>query len=242
MDHVDRFAIGDVLRAAFAAYARNVLPLVGLSLLAYAPVCVWLAAADALATLSANDPVLTLLFALFGSILTPACAYWLQAAVTYCVIRDLRGGRPAFAELVTQAFRGTPYAVVAALLVGLATGLGLLLLVIPGVVLFLMFWVAVPAAVVERRLGSALPRSHRLTTGHKWPLLGLTMLLLLAVIAVAVLATLPLAISAPSLAPFLTILLSVLVQPPWATVVAVAYHRLRVLRDGPDGAIAKVFD
>ena len=35
-----------------------------------------------------------------------------------------------------------------------------------------MFWVATPAAIVEGRFASALRRSHALTNGHKWELLG----------------------------------------------------------------------
>jgi uncharacterized membrane protein len=68
----------------------------------------------------------------------------------------------------------------ASLLFSLAVGVGLVLLIVPGVIFGLMFMFA-PFIVIERELGpiDALNASNQLTRGHKWQLLGLVLLLVL---------------------------------------------------------------
>ena len=56
-------------------------------------------------------------------------------------------------------------------------GLASILLLIPGIVVLCMFYVAIPVAVVERMGASdALSRSKALTAGHKMTIFGLTLL------------------------------------------------------------------
>ena len=175
MAPIDRFEVGDVAGTAVAVCARNFLLFGGLLLLAFAPTALWREIADGgdLGLWVNGERLLQLDF--IGAVLTPLGMVWMQAGVMYGVIRDLRGGRAGFVELATQAFRATPHVAVVTVLAGLATAVGYLCLVVPGVVLFL-FWVALPVAVVERRFGSALGRSYRLTNGCKWRILGLTLL------------------------------------------------------------------
>lgn len=68
----------------------------------------------------------------------------------------------------------------AKLLTGVVVVLGFLLLVIPGVILALMFLFS-EYLVVDRKLGplEAMAESKRITSGHKWKLLGLAGLLVL---------------------------------------------------------------
>lgn len=246
-----------MLRVAFGVYARNVLALLGLSILAAVPPVLWLWGIEEFAQGLANSLVATFfLVTLPAAVIGPACGYWLQAGVTYAVIRTMRGGRPTFYATVTQALRALPQVAVAGLLTTIVLVLGLLCFIVPGIVLFFMLWVVVPVAVVERRFGSALTRSHALTRGHKWPLLGLT-LIMVVLWAIVLAVTIPIALLVFEI-PEGPILFRVnwLVQTPeipvmvggmigqsmWATVLAVAYHDLRVLKEGPGTAIARVFD
>jgi uncharacterized membrane protein len=66
------------------------------------------------------------------------------------------------------------------ILVSLAIGVGLVLLIVPGIILGLMFMFT-PFLVIERELGpiEAMKESHRITRGHKWNLLGLLLMTLL---------------------------------------------------------------
>lgn len=246
-----------MLRVAFGLYARNVLALLGLVILASVPPVLWLLGIEAFAQRLADSDVATfLLVTLPAGLIGPACSYWLQAGVTYSVIRNLRGGRPTFYAMLTQALCALPQVVVAGFLTSIVLILGLLCFIVPGVVLFLMLWVAVPVAVVERRFGSALTRSHALTRGHKWSLLGLTFIMLV-LWGVVLAVTIPIALlvfeipEGPILfrviwlvqTPEIPVMVAgMIVQSVWATVLAVGYHHLRVLEEGPGSAIARVFD
>ena len=68
----------------------------------------------------------------------------------------------------------------ASILLGLAIGIGFVLLIVPGVIFALMFMFTT-FIVIERELGpiNAMNESNRLTRGHKWQLFGLVLLLVL---------------------------------------------------------------
>jgi uncharacterized membrane protein len=68
----------------------------------------------------------------------------------------------------------------ASLLLSLAVAIGFVLLIVPGIIFGLMFMFAT-FVVIERELGpiDAMNESNRLTRGHKWPLLGFVLLLVL---------------------------------------------------------------
>src|SRR5262249_10224520 len=63
---------------------------------------------------------------------------------------------------------------------GFLENVGLILVIIPGLILYAMWFVAVPACVIER-LGpwTSLRRSRQLTTGHRSKLFGLALLLII---------------------------------------------------------------
>ncbi|HEX2448687.1 MAG TPA: hypothetical protein VHK26_10980 [Methyloceanibacter sp.] len=66
------------------------------------------------------------------------------------------------------------------ILLTLAIAIGLVLLIVPGIIFALMFMFA-PFVVIERQLGpiDSMNESNRITRGHKWQLLGFSLLLVL---------------------------------------------------------------
>ena len=68
----------------------------------------------------------------------------------------------------------------ASLLLGITIAVGLVLLIVPGIIFTLMF-LFTTFIVIDRELGpiEAMKESHRITRGHKWPLLGFLLLLML---------------------------------------------------------------
>jgi uncharacterized membrane protein len=72
----------------------------------------------------------------------------------------------------------------ASILVGLAVGIGFVLLVVPGLIAMVLFMFAT-FIVIDRGLGpiEAMKESMRIGRGHRWTLLGLVAVLLLIVIA-----------------------------------------------------------
>src|SRR5215813_367278 len=123
--------------------------------------------------------------------------------------------------------------------------LGLCLLIIAGLILYTIWFVALPAYVVER-IGpwSSLRRSRELTKGHRWKLFGLALLLFIGGFGSSLL---QFALAAVDADPIVELIGRLIWQGLWVsfvtTVVAVAYHDLRVAKEGVDiDQIAGVFD
>jgi hypothetical protein len=99
---------------------------------------------------------------------------WVQGALVE-VVRDIHEGRrPASFEHLYDTTRGQLWRLAAGgVLTGLGVGIGVLLLIIPGLVLLTRWSLLVPVIVVEGRpLREAFDRSVRLVQGNGWPVFG----------------------------------------------------------------------
>jgi hypothetical protein len=110
------------------------------------------------------------LVVLFGSCL-------LQGALTQVATSDLRGEKPNLGVAAATGFR----AFGPLLLLGIVSGLAILLataaLIVPGIMMSLVWAVAGPSLVIERKgVFEALSRSRELTRGRRWPIFGLTLI------------------------------------------------------------------
>jgi len=135
---------------------------------------------------------------------------------------------------------------------GLLTGIGAVFLVIPGLWIYAVFSVIVPAIVIERAGFGAMGRSAKLTKEYRWPVLG-TLLLIGIVTAIlsAVVAFVFSAVSAIVGGGAFGIAVSVIVNAALYAVsyglsgiaVSLIYARLREIKEGVGvDALADVFD
>lgn len=115
----------------------------------------------------------------------------------------------------------------AGLIASLATGLGFLLLIVPG--LWVMAALSlVPAVVLVEDGGfGSLRRSLELTKGRRWPIVGLLVLVLLAGLLANVLLMIGTALLPPVLQPFAGSFVSNLLMVLLCAVTIVIYRRLR---------------
>lgn len=171
-----RFEIGRVISRTFAVIGRNFGPFALMALL-----------------LGGLPSLLTTLFQLyFAKAGTPvfnpataglwiiallvmlACAFTLQAAIVHATVADLNARRVVVGESLMVGLRNVLPLIGLAILTALGVGLGTLLLIVPGVILALMWSVAVPAMIVERTgVMQAFSRSNDLTRGRRWAIFGL---------------------------------------------------------------------
>ena len=263
MREVNGFLLGDIVRTGFSAYFSNLAVFVPLSLVVFVPYFV--AAGYFLPDLASleegfvgldpntvpEDPAAVLeMMRVVGVMMllmwvNLICLFGLQAGLTYGVVRHLRGGPAGFAQTFFESMRRLLPVALIAIVVGIATVVGLVLLIVPGVIIGLMLWVAVPAAAVERNGLGALRRSCELTQGYKGQLLGLALLLgvcnYVALSLVDLGATL--LFDDVWLYPIVNQFAFILTSGIWASIVAVTYHDLRVIKEGVDtNAIARVFE
>ena len=165
-----------------------------------------------------------------------------QATALYGAFQQM-GGKPfSISQSLGVGFARALPVLGVALLAVLFSGLAWILLVVPGIMVFCMLYVAVPACVIEE-LGvmASLDRSANLTKGYRWQIFGL--LALVGIISVIAQISLLLLVG--------SLLWGLLVTFGWllfatsfgAVLVAVVYHDLRAAKEGMDiDNLANVFD
>jgi MFS family permease len=190
---------------------------------------------------SATTAILLVVAGLLGLIIGPL----VQAAILYGAFQDMRGRRVSIGESLDVALRRFFPVLGVAICVSFAIGIGIILLIVPGLIFASMFFVAAPACVVER-LGpfKSMRRSRELTAGHRWKVFGL--LLLLTIVNLIVVNVLKLGLGAmagPILALIALLIWGALYGGFSALIAVVSYHDLRVAKEGIDiEQIAAVFD
>lgn len=177
--------VADVLAPTVRLYREHLVP-VGKIVLAAVPTQ---AALDFIVTQPATGPTFSpmmLALAWLGSL---AVGSLVTGALVHAVLGLLRTGQsPPLLESFAFGLRRWWKVMTCSILVGLLVGAASLLLCIPGVLLMVIYAVAVPAAAVEN-LGSvaAMERSSRLTSGARWPVFGSIFVLWVFIIGVSTL-------------------------------------------------------
>ena len=163
MEH--EFSTGPIFSKSFDIFGQNFSFMAILGLIATIPTF--------LTTLDPENPTLTLLVMPVTFLIT----YLIQGVVVYGVFQHLTGQKVNLGDSFNVAFRRFGYLILVALASGFLTGLGTLFLIIPGIIISLMLWVAIPVTMVEKGgVGHALQRSRELTTGYRLQIFGITVL------------------------------------------------------------------
>lgn len=163
------------------------------------------------------------------------------AAVTFGVLQHMRGRHASLGNCLATGLRCLVTVILVAILQGLATLVGMLFCIIPGIIIAMMYSVAVPAAVEERPGAlAALKRSELLTEGYRMTIFAVLLLLWLLSVAFGLAVEFGL-----SGVPAMVVRLAgnVVSTAMGATVAAVFYYRLRSARESVDVLdLASVFD
>lgn len=174
--------------------------------------------------------------ALLAAIVGIIAAYLLQAALVKAV-QDVRDGRAdlSLGETLQAARPFIARVAVASILAGIAIGIGLILLIVPGLFLLTIWCLIVPVIVLEDvDFGASFGRSRALVRGHGWQVFGTIVLVFLVLIVVgliigAVLAALPDALRGV----ISGVVSGTLVAPFLALVVTLGYYRLKAVETVP---------
>jgi hypothetical protein len=109
------------------------------------------------------------------------------AAMARLVV-DAQAGRQDTAQVYLRAAMASALTVAAlTIAISVMGGLGIVLLILPGIWVLAVFSVAIPAAVIEGRGFDALARSAALTKGYRWPIVGFGLVFLLIVVLLSLL-------------------------------------------------------
>jgi hypothetical protein len=168
-----------------------------------------------------------------------------EAMIVYATFQALRGRGIDPRASIARGLQRFGAVFVASILIGVVTLLGFLLLIVPGLIVMVVFYVAIPACVVEQLGPSAsLSRSSQLTSGYRWQIFGAAFAVLIAQIVVeSIIAAMlhrPETLVAFEVVTFLWTALGSAYQ---AVLVTLIYHDLRVAKEGIDiEQLASVFD
>jgi len=159
---MNEFNVGSVLSRSVGIWLKNLVPFVIIALVAHAPVLVYTyIAGESLTGIKTWSILVSFIALLCGNIAT--------GAIVYGVLMQLRGEPASIGRCIAVGL-GRMFPILGvAIASGLAVGLGVLLLIIPGLIVLTMLYVAVPVAVVERPgVFASLNRSGDLTKGNRW--------------------------------------------------------------------------
>ena len=234
--------VGSVFQRTFTIWAGNLVPFCLVGLIVQSPVLLTLVGIE---VTGASMPLLQRVLGLVSNILTLILA----GGVTYGVFQHLRGEKADFGEILRLGLSrlGTVWGT--AILTGLAIALGMCALLIPGLILMTRFWVAVPVAVIEAPGAfAAMGRSGELTEGNRWRVFAVALTLGAAMFVAALFlglglalfqgsseaATLGEGLAEPAWSQALLEILLIPLQALNAVAPAIAYHDLRVGKEGAD--------
>lgn len=185
-----------------------------------------------------------------GAVLNLIGSYLLQAMVLKAAVNGFNGKSTTFEAAFEVAVRMALPLLGLAIVVGLGMMVGLILLVVPAIFLAVIWSVAAPVLVAERRdVTESLRRSADLTKGHRWSVFGLMVVyvvmwwLIALVVGGLVLAVGGLAGTTPMLTVVINPLVNTLSVVIASAGVASLYYELRTSKEGVGvDELASVFD
>lgn len=243
------FSIGGVLGTSLSVFFRNIIPFGILSLVLGIPYLLIQVGVIPIGQVGPDGSVDYLGLAISG-IISTLTSCLITAALVYGTFQDLRGQRAGMGACIAGALSTLIPVAVGAILYAIAIGLASLAFIIPGLILATVWWVYVPAIVIERQgIMSAFGRSAQLTKGRRWSIFGLILLVVALGFAVGAVVGLAVGVAAfaggGSVGPlaYAIAILQLLIMAFGAVLSAVGYYYLRAEKEGIDiNDIAQVFD
>lgn len=115
-------------------------------------------------------------------------AYVMQGMVVKAAINSFNDKQTTFGEALSAGAKVFLPLLGLAIVAGVATGFGYILLIVPGIMLTVLWSVSAPAVVAEKRgVFEAMQRSRDLTRGYRWHIFGLLVIYLVLSMVVGML-------------------------------------------------------
>ena len=236
------FRVGRVFDRTISVYTRNFLIFTLVPLIAYLPSVLFTVGTGTGGMSYQNR---NWVIGLLAVILTVMLGLLSQAILVYGSFQDMRGKQVNIGESFNIGISRLVPILGLTVLEGLCVMVGFMLLIVPGIILVTMWFVAVPVCIVERHgPWQSMVRSGELTKGHRWKIFGILLLLYLVTAIVGYILTSVMgAIGGTILALIATLIWNGIWGAFFAIFVVVTYYELRVAKEGVDiEQIASVFD
>src|SRR3954453_9150534 len=177
--------------------------------------------------------------ALLAAIVSLVAAFLLQAALVKAV-DDVRDGTAdmSLSDTLNAAKPHIGRVAGASILAGIAIGIGLILLIAPGLYLMTIWCLIVPVIVLEGAgVGAAFTRSRALVRGNGWNVLGVIVLVILLLLGFSIVLGLIMSALPDAVKQFVSGIISGTLTAPYiALVLTLSYFRLRQAQGSGDVA------
>lgn len=252
------FTVGNVFSRAFSVMSGAAATVFGISFLFGAiPQAIWsFILPTFMVGLRPGDFTPFMVVMALGGLIAFAFNLLAQGALVRATIDHSEGRATSIGQAISTGLAMILPLLALGIISAVCIGLASILLLVPGIILFVMWSVAAPALVDERPgIIGALRRSRELTKGFRWKIFGLFLLLLvimwIALIVIGLVAvgtgSTGLLASNPGVVPgmgavLVGLLFNTLMIGFWSTLVNSLFIELRQAKDGlaPD-ALAEVF-
>jgi len=247
-----KMSVGRIFERAFRTIRHNPLVTLGLALLFGAipgvlvTYVVTMARNDALSGNVADFGPAFFALSLLSFLLGLAISAFVQGVLTRATVAESEGRRAPFGECARAALRMAIPLIGLSILLAIGVGIGFMLLIVPGVMLYMAWAVAAPTLVEEREgIFAAFARSAELTKGARWKVFGIILILMVAhyllsaVLGVVGIASMDsfddgaFAAGLPISFMIANLVMGLLINVFWGTVQASLYVELREWKDGP---------
>jgi hypothetical protein len=236
--------LGSIISRSGAVLSRHFLTFFIVALIAYSPTLL-IASMQTTEPTEPSEALRQALWRFFGVVLLVVLSQLGNAIILHAAFQDMRRRPVRLVESLKVGLSRFLPVIGIAFVQGFLIVLGMILLIVPGLILYTMWFVGLPACVVER-LGpwTSLRRSRELTKGYRWKIFALA--LLLAVVNVGgrvILTVLTAAVAGPIAALTGQMIWNGIAVAFAGVVFAVTYYDLRVIKEGVDiEQITAVFD
>lgn len=217
--------VGAVIRRVFEIYVQQA------SVLMPAAAAVFVVAGILSELLVATGSAALSLLALIVSLV----ATTLFTGMVVELVADIQDGRrdSSVGQLLGAVTPVLGQLVLVALVTGILEGIGFVLLLVPGLILFTIWAVVAPVVVIERPGGlRALGRSRDLVRGNGWQVLGVILLLVIGVFVASLLLEAVGSAAGTAAGLVVRVVVGVLAAPISALAAAVLYFELRRREQG----------
>jgi hypothetical protein len=237
------FRVGSIFRRTASVLSRRFLAFFIVSLIANSPTLL-LARMLTVEPTDLDQSLSVLGSAVLGLVGLIVLSTLGEAVIMHAAFQDVRRRPVRLAESLNVGLRRFLPIVGFAFVAFFLIWLGLILLIIPGLILYTMWFVGLPACVIER-LGpwTSLRRSRELTKGHRWKLFGLALLLIVTSLGGSLIQFGLIGVASPVFGLVGRLIWKGIWGAVATVVIAVTYHDLRIAKEGGDiEQIGVVFD
>jgi len=240
----DDFRVGSVISRSGAVLSRHFLTFFIVAVIAYSPTLL-IAIMQTTEPIEPSEALSQALWALLGVVLLMVLSQLGDAIILHAAFQDMRRRPVRLVESFNVGLSRFLPLIGIALVQGFLILLGMILLIVPGLILYAMWFVGLPACVVER-LGpwTSLRRSRELTKGYRWKVFALALLVpVVNAGSSKVIASVLIPLAGPIVGLTGQLIWTGITAAFAGVIITVTYYDLRVIKEGVDiEQITAVFD